>query len=148
MNAPLASIRILQDLEQQRYPIRLAVTGSDGFPRIVSLWFKQEGESLYCVTHESAWILRQLELNNQVGFEISSNSPPYKGLRGVGYISLAPLEGDLLEQLIVRYLNNTTSSLAKWLLSRKDDEIVIRISPSSLSSWDYTRRMGEEINHG
>ena len=129
------------DLEQCCYPIRVAVQGLDGFPRIVSLWFKYQHGRFYCVTHQSAWILRQLKVNTRVGFEIATNFPPYKGVRGVGHVELKPLQDDLLEQLINQYLENTDSDLAQWLLSRKHNEVVIRISPDHLSSWDYSDRM-------
>jgi hypothetical protein len=31
--------------------------------------------------------------------------------------------------------------LAKWLLDRKDDEYVLELSPSWMTSWDYGHRM-------
>jgi nitroimidazol reductase NimA-like FMN-containing flavoprotein (pyridoxamine 5'-phosphate oxidase superfamily) len=129
------------DLHDWRYPIRLAVQSEDEIPRIVSLWFMYKQGSFYCVTHQSAWVLRQLQKHPQVGFEIASNSPPYKGVRGTGKITLSPLQDDLLEQLIARYLNNTDSDLAQWLLSRKAEEVVIKLLPLTISSWDYSRRM-------
>lgn len=129
------------DLYSADGPIRLAVVAADGFPHIVSLWFKYKEGQFYCATHKSAWIVRQLRLNNQVGFEISTNKPPYKGIRGSAVITLKPMADDLLEQLITAYLNNTDSSLASWLTSRKKDEIVIQVSPKNVTSWDYSERM-------
>jgi hypothetical protein len=48
---------------------------------------------------------------------------------------------DILRLLIQRYLGDEESSLARWLLSRRASEVAIRIAPSHLHSWDYTRRM-------
>ena len=60
-----------------------------------------------------------LERNNKVGFEISPNDPPYHGVRGQGEVELTRLvDPEILETLIMRYLGNTDSSLAEWLLGR------------------------------
>ena len=141
MNAESAASIANLESDLRSFPIRLAVQGEDGFPHIISLWFQYRDGSFYSVTHESAWVLRQLEVNNQVGFEIATNKPPYKGIRGIGYISVFPLEDNLLEELIDNYLGNQDSDLARWLLSRKKDEMVIRIKPNNISHWDYSERM-------
>jgi hypothetical protein len=47
----------------------------------------------------------------------------------------------LLEQLIQRYAINPETYLAKWLLSRSDDEYVLCISPNWLTAWDFSSRM-------
>ncbi len=138
--APLALTRC-------EYPIRLAVQTSDGFPRIVSLWFKYRQGLFYAVTHRSAWIVQHLQKNGQVGFEIATNKPPYKGIRGTARAALSPLQDNLLEELIEHYLGNLDSDLACWLLSRKSDELVITITPRSVSSWDYSERMPGDIVH-
>ena len=49
--------------------------------------------------------------------------------------------GDVLNQVIDRYLGETNSSLAQWLLSRVDDEVIIRVEPQRFFSWDYRNRM-------
>ena len=47
----------------------------------------------------------------------------------------------MLEQLLGRYLGGHDSALAKWLLSRSEDEVLITISPRRWFSWDYRERM-------
>jgi hypothetical protein len=44
-------------------------------------------------------------------------------------------------QLIDKYLGDRTVPLAKWLLSRLDEEVAIRIDSLTVTSWDYSSRM-------
>ena len=46
-----------------------------------------------------------------------------------------------MQRLIDRYLGKSNGGLAGWLMSRVDEEMVLRIHPVSISSWDYRPRM-------
>lgn len=123
-------------------PIRLAATTPSGWPVVLSLWFLAEPGALLCATRRDAGIVQALEHDARCAFEVAGEQPPYRGVRGRGRVVLQR-EGAaaVLEALIERYLGSTSGSLASWLLRRADDEVVIRIEPSQLASWDYTRRM-------
>lgn len=135
------------DLDSIDIPLRLALLDDQGAPRIVSLWFLHSEGRLFCATHRRAWIVDRLRRNPQVGFEISTNRPPYRGLRGTGSAVVEAL-GDrpLLQQLTDRYLRQSNRELASWLLSRRDDEVVIEITPDRVSQWDFSDRMQEVAN--
>jgi nitroimidazol reductase NimA-like FMN-containing flavoprotein (pyridoxamine 5'-phosphate oxidase superfamily) len=125
-------------------PIRLACTGADGFPRVVSLWFQYQEGGIHCVTHQDSKLVALLRREQRVGFEVSPNDPPYHGVRGQGMATLQPLgEADTLAVLLERYLGGLESGLAKWLLSRSHEEILVRIDPTRLFSWDYRERMAD-----
>lgn len=135
---------IVNYLQQSEHPIRLSCLATDGFPRVVSLWYQFREPSLYCVSHRNSSLIRLLLDNPKVGFEVSPNSPPYFGLRGQGSAELHPLgEDPLLDELLQHYIGNTDSGFSQWLLSRREDEVIIRIHPRRLYSWDYRRRMAE-----
>ena len=135
------------DLSTCREPIRLAVIDQQGSPRIVSLWFQYCDGHFYCATHESAWLVTQLRRDPRVGFEVSVNSPPYKGVRGSGIVELERLgDGLLLEELIQHYLGKTGSRLSDWLLSRQHQELIIKVTPTRVSCWDYSPRMAGSID--
>lgn len=138
------------DMEAVTIPLRLAVMDDEGWPRVVPLWFQLRDGRLYCATHQSAWIVPRLRRQPRVGFDISTNEPPYRGVRGTGIARLVPL-GDqpLLQQLIQRYLGDRCPGLANWLLSRRQQELVIEVTPQQVSTWDYSGRMaGEQRAHG
>ena len=131
-------------LETARMPIRLACIGADGFPRVVSLWYRYEGGSFYCVTHRDAKLTALLQGNTKVGFEVSPNEPPYHGVRGQGIVTLHAEGGAAtLESHLHRYLGGTSSELARWLLSRARDELLVEVAITRLFSWDYRERMSD-----
>lgn len=129
-------------LADAQYPVRLSCVAADGYPRVVSLWYRYQQASLYCVTHRASKIAGLLASNDRVGFEVSPNEPPYLGVRGQGIATLAPLEDrSMFQGLLEHYLGDTDSDLARWLLARSEEEVVIRIQPKRLFSWDYRHRM-------
>ncbi len=123
-------------------PLRLGCVGSDGFPRVVSLWFLYQGGIIHCVTHRNSRLAVILRRQQKVGFEVAPNEPPYFGVRGQGMVSVSPLgDADTLEILLERYLGGLDNRLARWLLSRRDEELLIRLEPLRMYSWDYRKRM-------
>jgi nitroimidazol reductase NimA-like FMN-containing flavoprotein (pyridoxamine 5'-phosphate oxidase superfamily) len=131
-------------LEGCGHPIRLAVMDAEGYPRVVSLWFRFEQGKVLCVTHRDSYLANCLRSSDRVGFEVSPNEPPYMGVRGYGEASLEPLGQEAtLAQLLHHYLGGTESSLAAWLLSRSDEELLVTLTPKSLFSWDYRERMAD-----
>ena len=133
-------------LAQASYPLRLAATAEDGYPRVVSLWYRYEAGHILCVTHGGSALAALLQRNGRVGFEVAPNEPPYHGVRGQGEARLEPLgERDTLEQLMQRYLGGTESSLGQWLLSRSAEEVLITIEPHRFYCWDYRQRMADAV---
>ena len=131
-------------LSSGQIPLRIACLGADGFPRVISLWYRYEGGHIYCVTHKDSQLANMLRRESKVGFEVAPNTPPYHGLRGQGLASMTPLgSSSILHDLIERYLGDFDSSLAKWLISRSDEELVITIEPQRLYNWDYRERMAD-----
>ena len=124
------------------FPLRLACVGNDGFPRVVSVWYHYSGGSFYCVSHRASQLIALLRESDKVGFEVAPNEPPYRGVRGQGLAILSDEgAGEALEDLLQRYLGSGNTSLGEWLLSRREEEVLIRIQPQRLFSWDYRERM-------
>jgi nitroimidazol reductase NimA-like FMN-containing flavoprotein (pyridoxamine 5'-phosphate oxidase superfamily) len=125
-------------------PLRLACNTPSGRLWMVSLWYVFENDTLCCATGANADIVGLLRDNSIVAFEVSTNDPPYSGVRGNGTASVEPdPEKDLLRDLLSRYLGGTDSRLARELLSDGRTEMTIRIEPDRLHSWDFTARMTE-----
>ncbi len=131
-------------LSESTAPIRIACrTPSDGL-WMLSLWYRYRDGAFHCATGADADIVRYLEGNPGVAFEVSSNEPPYKGVRGSGAATIEP-DGDksLLESLLKRYLGGTENRLAIRLLDADREEVRIRIDPTKLYTWDFTDRMSD-----
>ena len=123
-------------------PIRLACIGGRGWPLVLSLWFEYDEGVLWCATHSRSRLAVHLKNDGRVAFEVSPNEPPYRGVRGRGRATLDAARGEaVLRRLLRRYLGDEDSDLARWLLSRANEELAVRIEPSSIRTWDYTRRM-------
>jgi exodeoxyribonuclease V alpha subunit len=45
---------------------------------------------------------------------------------------------------IEKYLGSEPTDFSTWLLSRLDNEVVVRITDLSVSSWDYSTRMPKQ----
>lgn len=142
LSGPWDEVKIGAFLQDQIIPMRLSCVGEDGFPRVVSVWFGYDGEVFRSVSHQSSQLVKLLRRSEQVGFEIAADTPPYRGVRGQGVASLSPQHAEgVLNAMLQRYLGGTESSLAQWLLSRVEEEVVVTISPLRLFSWDYSDRM-------
>ncbi len=129
-------------LDASTIPMRLAANTSSGFPVVLSLWFVREDDDLLAAVHRDSRIARRLEADQRCAFEIASNDPPYRGVRGQANAELQTDGADpLLRTLLTRYLGSTESKLGRFLLSRADEELVVRLHPRTMSSWDYTERM-------
>jgi hypothetical protein len=138
--------KMIRFLEEHQGPLRLACTSKSGWPVILSLWYLRSGEKLYCASTDSAKVISYLAKHPNCAFEVSTDSPPYIGVRGQGVATLKPqLGGAILRQLLERYLHGTTSQLAKRLLQKERREVAIEITPRSSFMWDYTERMRDSI---
>ncbi|MCX2979636.1 pyridoxamine 5'-phosphate oxidase family protein [Halieaceae bacterium IMCC14734] len=137
---------VAEFLQQSSFPIRLASVGADGFPRVVSLWFRHQQDQILCVSHRDSHLIKILSANPRVGFEVAPNEPPYYGVRGQALVSLEPLgDKSTLHELLSRYLGGSDSGLGQWLLDRSDEELLITLKPSRIYSWDYRERMAEAV---
>ncbi len=129
-------------LSMTTVPLRLSCRTRGDSLWMLSLWYCYDDDALWCATSATADVVEYLENDDRVAFEISTNEPPYKGVRGNGTASVeADSEKKLLRRLLERYLGGTDSSLADRLLSPERDEVRIRIDPSRVYTWDFTDRM-------
>jgi nitroimidazol reductase NimA-like FMN-containing flavoprotein (pyridoxamine 5'-phosphate oxidase superfamily) len=129
-------------LAESRIPIRLAVNGGRGHPLLASLWFVPQNDTLWCATQRSARIARALARDPRCAFEVAPEAPPYRGVRAQALASLHDDRGEeILRLAIARYLGDTSSRFARWLLSRARSETAIALAPRSLFSWEYQKRM-------
>jgi hypothetical protein len=88
--------------------------------------------------------VKRLTANNEIGFEVSGDLAPYSGVRGTGVATIHPeLAGEVLQRLIKKYQGEAETDFSRWLLSRLDKEVAVKITALTLTSWDFTGRMGE-----
>lgn len=129
-------------LASYRIPLRVAARDAAGFPLLCSLWFEYRGGGIHCATQRTAAIARSLAHDPRCAFELAPNEPPYYGVRGRGRASISSDGAEqVLGRLVDRYLGDRESDLARWLMDRCADEVVISIEIDRITSWDYRGRM-------
>ena len=131
-----------QNILDTKIPIRIAFLKTDGTPSIISLWYKQIGDKIYCATKRTAKIVLYLQNNPKCGFEIATDKPPYKGTRGTGHVKIIEHQGqEILKILMKKYLGEKESTLSKYLNNNSETEVAIEISPQNIFNYDYSKRM-------
>jgi nitroimidazol reductase NimA-like FMN-containing flavoprotein (pyridoxamine 5'-phosphate oxidase superfamily) len=129
-------------LDDQTVPLRLGCRRPSGDLWMLSLWYRYREGSFECATAADADVVSYLAHDDAVSFEVSTNDPPYRGVRGNGTATVAPdEEKTVLRALVERYLGGTDGDLAQRLLAPSREEVRIRIDPDRLHSWDYSNRM-------
>lgn len=132
-------------LDEATIPIRLACRTPKGGLWMLSLWFRYREGRLYCATAASADVVSYLRNDPAVAFEVSTNDPPYEGVRGSGTARIEPdPDKELLTELLERYLGTTDSPLARRLLDDDREEVTIEIEPERVYGWDFTERMSTD----
>lgn len=148
LTGPWNRDRVDRFLNDTRVPIRVGCRTPADDPWMVSLWFQWDG-TVHCATSADADLVRFLAADDHVSFEISTNDPPYRGIRGRGQASVTPDGGRrLLRELLERYLGGTDTELGEWLLRPEREEVHVRIEPDRLHSWDYSSRMSAGSGRG
>ena len=141
-SGPLDAEGVRAFLDEAVIPLRLAAVAPSGWPVVVSLWFVRDGDTLVCATQESSPLVAALRREGRCAFEVAGCSPPYRGVRGRATVRIEPDDGlAMLRRLVGRYLGGAEGTFARWLLGRTTPEVVLRLDPVELSSWDYRRRM-------
>ena len=130
-------------LNSSRAPMRVALQTRNGL-LIVPLWFSYRDGCLWSCSPRSSTLAKSLANHPEVAFDISTNEIPYQGVRGRALAECLTPDGTKeLEELLERYLTDSDSQLARWLLSRADNEVLIRWDITWLTSWDFSSRMSD-----
>jgi len=131
-------------LERALVPVRIGCHSTSGGLWMLSLWYRWRDGRIECATPVDADIVSFLRADDAVCFEVSTNRPPYMGVRGNGTATVGADEGkQTLRALVERYLGGTDTDLARWLLRDDREETVLRLDPARLYTWDFTPRMAD-----
>ena len=142
LSGPWSESQIEAWLAETVVPLRLATSGSNG-PLVQSVWFDFADDSLWCATQAQSLLATRVRRDKRVGWEVSGDEPPYRGVRGQGVADLlddSELASDVLGRLVAKY-GQAGTPLEQWLSSRIETELVVRISGLRVTSWDYSPRM-------
>ena len=133
-------------LNQIKIPLHLSCTTKSGWPIGLSLWYLYNDGYIYCATQKSARVVKYLINDHRCSYEVSSDQPPYCGVRGQAVARIDYTLGPkVLELLLIRYLGGLDSPLAENLLKKSSSEVAIVLTPKNVFTWNYTERMRSSI---
>ncbi|MEK9904212.1 MAG: pyridoxamine 5'-phosphate oxidase family protein [Rhodospirillales bacterium] len=141
IEGPWDAENILDFLNKTRVPMRIAVNRPSGYPMVTPVWHHWADGALWSATRPNSALARALKRDDRCSFDISIDSPPYRGVRGRGRALLQMDGGALLGNLIEKFMSNDTPKFREMLLRKAEDEYAIKIIPDRLTSWDFTNRM-------
>jgi hypothetical protein len=92
---PLALLQtpVAQPLLQSTIPARLAYTGRDGTPRVLSIWFHWTGEVFVLGTRWDSAKVKALATYPTVALTIDTASFPYQALQVRGTVEIERIDG-------------------------------------------------------
>ena len=139
--------RVDDYLSAARVPVRLGCRTPSDRPWTVALWFAWDPDrssgAIRCATSADADLVDFVGHDDEVSFDVSTNDPPYAGVRGRGRATVLPDgDKDLLRSLLEQYLGGVDNPTGERLLRPEREEVEIRIEPERLHAWDYAGRMG------
>jgi uncharacterized pyridoxamine 5'-phosphate oxidase family protein len=124
--------------------IHISIVDQKGEPNVTptAYYFDKDSNKIYIATQKSSKKVHNLRRRNIIYYCIDPN-PPYKGVRGKGKVKIHEdinHNMPIIEKIIIRSTGNLEHPMAKLALSEmeKRNEIILEITPSYYSTWDYS----------
>jgi|SRR6185312_14900695 general stress protein 26 len=144
--SPLNEQEVKDFLANSKLNVHLGTVDEKQEPNIHPIWyyFDTLNNKLYVETSKSSKKISNLEENKTVYFCIDEPNPPYKGVRGKGEVTIQKdidSNVSISEKIMLKYLGDLEHPMAKSLLTyvKNGDSVVLEITPSYYSTWDYTK---------
>lgn len=147
MPQPVTVPEVESFLLESKLNMQLATLDKEGYPTIQPIWFYFDKESgkLYTGTQRETLKVQNIKRNpDKLYFSIDDESYPYKGVKGRGKAIISEDKESnvsIIEKINLKYLGTLDHPLAKRLLenTRNGTEIVIEITPTYFSAWDFRK---------
>ncbi len=130
-------------LTKSRSVIRLGTVDDSGDANIHPVWYyyAPKRQKLYAFVGKKTRKARNIEKRHGVYFEVDDDRWPYKGVRGKGEARELAEGREMLAiaaKILVRYVRKGHPMFASFIDSaRKGSYVVVEITPSYFSTWDY-----------
>jgi general stress protein 26 len=107
-------------------------------------YFNDRSNKIYITTHKNSKKVQNLRTKNTISYCIDNPNPPYKGVRGKGKVVIHQDVNHNLpitEKIMSRYMESLEDPMGQWVLNetKKGDAIILEITPSYYSTWDYSK---------
>jgi nitroimidazol reductase NimA-like FMN-containing flavoprotein (pyridoxamine 5'-phosphate oxidase superfamily) len=133
-------------LENKDLLIHIGTVDKNGDPFVTptNFYFDRDLDKIYITTQKSSKKVDNLRRKNTIYFCIDDPAPPFKGVRGKATVKISEDKDrnlSVTKNLLMRGIGNLEDPISKWLLSETENgnEVVLEISPSYYSAWDYSK---------
>lgn len=141
LSGPWDLIQVEAFLTHEVIPVRLGTVGRTG-AMVQSTWFYYEDGFIWCSTQSDSVLLRRLRHDPRAGFEVAPDAAPYHGVRGRAIAEISHVgAAEVLDRLVEKYIDNPSSNMARWMRSRRTNEVALRLNPLTMHSWDHSARV-------
>ncbi len=122
--------------------LRLGSLDQKGEPLIHPVWYFYTGNRLYIMTRKDSRKAQNITRKSKVYFSVDTDATPHRGVKGKGRASFVKDTGKAIaiaEKTVTRYLGGVDNPMGKSLMdaTRAGSSVVIEITPSYYSVWDY-----------
>jgi general stress protein 26 len=134
-------------LENKDLLIHIGTVDEKGEPNVTPAvyYFDRDSDKIYITIQKNSKKVNNLRRKNTIYFCIDDPTPPYKGVRGKATVKINDEDIDhnlsITKKIMMRAVGSLEDPTAKWLLSDTENgnEVVLEISPSYYSTWDYSK---------
>lgn len=131
-------------LTNTKIPLRLGTVDSKGDPMIHPVWFHYSNGKLYLMSIKENKKVQNIKGKKTVYFSVDTDAEPHKGVKGKGTALILSDTGEsvsLTEKLVGKYLGDVSTPMAKRMVDgvRNGSTVIVEITPSYFSAWDYTK---------
>jgi uncharacterized pyridoxamine 5'-phosphate oxidase family protein len=144
---PLSEQDIKDFLTTKVLNVHLGTVDENGHANIHPAWYYYDDskEKIYVETGRHSKKMENLSRNETIYFCIDDPSPPYKGVRGKGSVEVhrdVNFNVLIAQKIHLRYLGNLEHPISHELMDaiKKDQSVVLEISPKYYSTWDYSKQ--------
>lgn len=125
---------------ERSWPTMLGVVGTldaDGFPHLVPVWYRYDGERVYIWTIDTRRWVKNLARDDRVAFSVQEDQPPFAAVTLRGRATLLTSDGEEVSQEIRRITRryiiapDVENYIKDWLHLRT----IVSITPEKISMW-------------
>jgi general stress protein 26 len=145
--APFDEQEIKDFLTTKTLMLHLGTVDEKGHANIhpVGYYYDPSNNKFYVLTGKESKKVHNLKKNEMIYFCVDDPSPPYKGVRGKGNVVIradVDFNVSIMEKTIPRYSGKLEDPTSQALLEelKKGEAVVLEISPTYFSTWDYGKR--------
>lgn len=133
----------LREFLSRKLNLQLGTVDEHDHPNIHPVWFLSNANKLYIETAKNSKKLQNLRKNNIAYFCIDDENPPYKGVRGKGYVKIHDDQNFIVpvaEKIIIKYTGGTDNEITTMLLGavKEGKSVILEIQPKYYSTWDHS----------